>query len=133
MVVLKIDIDIKVPEEWIDDWIGSRIAILNWYFDSDEVVQDIVVKPSSKRGYHAWIHLDAGDMPPGEANKLQWLCGDDETRVAINQRRIERGVPWKEANVLFSRVLKRKEYKNEQCENCGLRRAIESLFGECLR
>lgn len=128
MDVLKIDIDIKVPEDWIEDWVNSRIAILNSYFDS-EVVHEVIVKPSSKRGYHAWIHIDAGDPPPGEINKLQWLCGDDETRVSINQRRIDRGVPWEDANVLFSRVLRRKEYKNEQCENCGLRRAIESLFG----
>jgi hypothetical protein len=110
--VLKIDLDIKPPKEWIIFWWKTRQTILQQlgytikYFSKFE----------TKRGMHIYITLEQ-DVSDETANMLQFLLGDDHTRVKINQWRIKRGIPrW---NKLFHKVLYRKKAKTITCHYCG--------------
>ncbi|MBA7698390.1 hypothetical protein ES703_107067 [subsurface metagenome] len=81
-------------------------------------VEYIKVFKSSKRGHHIYIKL-CEDVSDIDANYLQFLCGDDMTRVKINLWRIKRGV--KRWNKLFHKVLYRKKAKALTCYYCGNR------------
>ena len=112
MKLLKIDLDIHPPKDWLDQWITTRITLLQML--GHRVKAYRIFK--TKRGYHIYFTLvrDVSDM---EANKLQFLLGDDHTRVKINQWRIKRGIPhW---NKLFHKVLYRKKAKVITCWYCG--------------
>jgi len=101
--ILKIDQDLKVPEEWIEKWKISRVALLK----SLGIEVKEIITQESKRGYHHWIHCESKkELSDEEINMLQFLCGDDPGRVYINSLRIKRGV--KNWNKLFSKVLWRK-------------------------
>jgi len=115
--VFKIDCDLKVPESWLKLWIKTRKAIL----------RSLGLKPleinvrNSERGFHVWIHAESKHrLTPTECNFVQWLLGDDQGRVIINQRRIARGMSWKEFNKLFSEVIWRTKHK---C-NCKIHQKI---------
>ncbi|OYT41350.1 MAG: hypothetical protein B6U78_03080 [Candidatus Aenigmarchaeota archaeon ex4484_224] len=109
MSLLKIDIDHKEPfDKWKKEWIETRKKILEFFGFK---VEDIVIYESgSKRGYHIYIKIDK-EIPDEEINKLQFLLGDDLTRVVINMRRIERGVGY--WNVLFSKILRKRSDKED--------------------
>jgi len=53
-------------------------------------------------------------------NIIQFYLHDDPGRVLINAYRIRRGIDWKHANKLFSKVIWRKEHK---C-NCSIHQKI---------
>lgn len=116
--ILKIDVDYKLGKKWIEIWKKSRIGMLE---SLGFVVDDVVIHPSDKRGFHCWIHLDANGskmkMTPTTLNHLQWLCGDDPGRCIINQARIRRGIDWDRGNKLFSKVLYRSKL-DDRCKNC---------------
>jgi len=112
--MLKIDVDYLPPKSWLREWIETRKTILE---SLGYKVKRIDIFKSSKRGFHAYIQLDR-PIPPQTLNKLQFLCGDDPTRVKINNWRIQRGI--KDWNVLYHRVLYRKKAKYlVRCEYCG--------------
>ena len=106
--VLKVDIDIKLPEKWLTHY---KLAIGSFFERYTFIkLKDVKIKESSKRGYHIWIHiLSSRKLSPEYLNMLQFLCGDDRSRVLINARRIKRGVPWSKGNKLFSKVVYRRE------------------------
>lgn len=115
--VFKIDCDLKVPERWLKLWIKTRKAIL----------KSLGLKPvevnvrNSERGFHVWVHAESENkLTPTECNFVQWLLGDDLGRVIINQRRIARGMDWREFNKLFSEVIWRSKHK---C-NCSIHKKI---------
>lgn len=110
--VLKIDLDIKPPKEWMVIWYVTRNLILEQL--GYKVVKTI--QKETQRGLHIYIHLDK-PVDDETANMLQFLLGDDHTRVKINQWRIERGV--KRWNKLFHRVLYKKKAKVVECWYCG--------------
>lgn len=116
--ILKIDVDFKLPKKWVEMWKASRKGMLE---SLGFKVSDIVIHPSDKRGFHAWIHMETNGsklrMTPTDKNRLQWLCGDDVGRVLINQARIKRGIDWDKGNKLFSKVLYRSKM-NSACKNC---------------
>lgn len=116
--VLKIDVDFKLPKKWMDIWKTSRKGMLE---SLGFKVNDIVIHPSDKRGFHAWIHIETNGsilkMTPTDKNRLQMLCGDDIGRVLINQARIKRGIDWDKGNKLFSKVLYRSKM-DSKCKNC---------------
>jgi DNA primase catalytic subunit len=108
-MIFKVDVDIKVPDSWLKNWIETRKAILK---SLGFKVKDIKVVDSSLRGFHAYIHAEGKKkLTPTECNMIQFLLGDDESRVLINQRRIARGIDWRTGNKLFSDVLWRRKEK----------------------
>ena len=112
--MLKIDVDYLPPKQWLEQWIQTRKTILE---SLGYKVKRIDIFKSSRRGFHAYIQLDR-PVPPTTLNKLQFLCGDDPTRVKINNWRIQRGI--KDWNVLYHRVLYRKKAKLVvKCHYCG--------------
>lgn len=112
MKMLKIDMDIKPTKEWLEEWLKSRIHIISLQGYTVEKTR----KFETRRGYHIYITL-YNDLPDELINKLQFLCGDDHTRVKINQWRIKRKV--KRWNKLFHRVLYRRKAKALTCYYCG--------------
>lgn len=122
-MILKLDVDIKVPKKWIELWKKTRIAILE---SLGYKVEKIIIHPSSKRGFHGWIYIKEKTTDK-ETNMLQWLLGDDTTRVFINMLRIKRGfIYW---NKLFSRVRWRKPIE-EPCKSCKLRKYVIEMNKE---
>ena len=106
---LKIDLDLKLPEKWLELFIKSRKIMLEGLgFKVEEIVYR-----ESLRGFHFWIRIESekrlNDM---DINLLQFLCNDDVGRVVINAYRIKRGV--KNWNKLFSKVIWRKKMSDYQ-------------------
>lgn len=110
--ILKIDIDVNTPEWWRALWIRTRLEMLRWLGCSSVRFNEI----KSTRGYNYIIEIDK-DLPDETINLIQFLLGDDHTRVKINSWRIERGV--KRWNKIFSRKIYRKTSKVIDCWYCG--------------
>jgi len=110
--VLKIDLDFWPPRPWLNLWKSTREDMLQrlGYF-----TVSMHTFPT-KRGLHIYITLDR-HVAPEVGNMLQFLCGDDHTRVKINQWRIARGIKW--WNKLFHKVLYRRKAKVIECWYCG--------------
>lgn len=112
MKLLKLDCDFHPPKEWLTEWIKTRIQLLN---SLKKYIEYYKIFPN-KRGFHAYFKLRQ-DVTDEEANKLQFLLGDDHTRVKINQWRIKRKI--KHWNKLFHKVLYRRKAKVLTCFYCG--------------
>jgi len=125
--VLKIDIDHR-----IDKWRWTRAykkAVTNLLQGFGYKVEDIIIKPSSSgRGVHIWIKIDGKKLTEMRKVMFQFLCCDDQTRVAINRWRVKRGV--KNWNKLFSKVLYKRIDTKEPCHSCRLRRIVKEMFKE---
>jgi hypothetical protein len=112
MKVLKIDIDFQPPERWLKLWIETRFNMLRSLGYTPYSYSTF----ETTRGIHIYIHLKE-ELPDETVNMLQFLCGDDPTRVKINQWRIKRKIPhW---NKLFFKVKYRKKAKTVTCYYCG--------------
>jgi len=112
MTIIKVDIDLKLPIMWLQMWVSTRELMLDMLghtvkrFDMHK----------TKKGLHVFIEVEE-EMDAKNINLLQFLLGDDHTRVKINSWRIDREVPcW---NKLFSRKIYRKEAKTIDCYYCG--------------
>jgi hypothetical protein len=93
--VLKIDKDCIVSEDWQGNYVRVVRMVCSLF---DVTVTQIRSCPSRMKGMHYYIHI----KPPvdgGFANELQWLLGDDCSRVDFNRARIESGL--REWNKLF--------------------------------
>ena len=112
MKMLKIDLDFKPPKEWFEFWKTTRQMIVEGGGYTVEYIKTF----ETKRGHHLYIKIEE-DIDAEEANKLQFLCGDDHTRVKINSWRIKRGI--KHWNILFRKVLYRRKAKVLTCHYCG--------------
>lgn len=108
MKLLKVDVDFHPPKEWLNEWINTRIRML----PPIEYYKIFF----GKRGFHVYFKLYK-DVSGEDANRLQFLLGDDATRVKINQWRIKRGI--KHWNKLFHKVLYRRKAKVLTCFYCG--------------
>jgi hypothetical protein len=111
--LLKLDIDFKPPKTWLDEWIRTRKLLLEklgYDYERFDVFQ-------TERGIHVYITLRQNIKSARTVNRLQWLLGDDATRVKINQWRIERGI--RNWNKLYMKVLYRKKAKVVTCHYCG--------------
>jgi len=112
MSILKIDLDFKPPKDWMKEWIKTRKFLLKKLGYKPKYIEVF----ETERGMHIYIKIDE-KLDDMEINKLQFLLGDDCTRVKINMWRIERGIPhW---NKLFHEVLYRKKRKVIECWYCG--------------
>ena len=112
MKVLKLDLDFKPPKEWLTEWMQTRWLMLE---KLGHPMDETKTFPT-KRGLHIYVKLQK-DVDAETANKLQFLLGDDHTRVKINQWRIKRGI--KRWNKLFHKVLYRRKAKVLTCYYCG--------------
>jgi hypothetical protein len=111
--LLKLDIDFKPPNKWMKLWREERAFMLHAL---GYHIKNVLVVPSSKRGIHVYIRL-LEEVPPQTLNMLQWLCGDDPSRVEINRWRIKTGIEnW---NVLFYKVIYRKDGGYIVCHYCN--------------
>lgn len=119
----KIDLDMKLDKNDIPLWEQTRQAILEFmYF----IVVDINTS-ETERGIHTVINwLSEEGETDHSLNFIQMLLGDDVVRVKINERRIEKGISFERANILFSHILKR--YPHE--EDSRIKIALERLIGE---
>lgn len=120
----KIDLDEKLEDGmYIYYWECTRKAIIEFFGD---IVVDINTS-KTERGLHTVIHyLCKVDLSEEKHNLMQLLLGDDIVRYKINKRRIERGINWEKANILFSRILER--YPNEG--DSRIKIALERIVGE---
>ncbi|MCM8802828.1 MAG: hypothetical protein NC827_05930 [Candidatus Omnitrophica bacterium] len=110
--VLKIDIDYKPNQYWLNKWIKTRKFILERM--KCKVLRTNIFE--TKRGFHAYFVIDK-KLNDNQLNMLQFLLGDDATRVKINEWRIKRGI--RRWNKLFSKILWRKKAKAVRCWYCG--------------
>jgi len=111
--VLKIDVDYKAPKEWLEAWERTRKFLLEKYC---KLAVLRMTKHETTKGQNYFIEIDK-ELTPEQINYLQFLLGDDHTRVKINAWRIERGIPhW---NKIFDRKLWRKGTKIIECFYCG--------------
>jgi len=107
-----VDLDLKPPKLWRDWWRETRLLMLGYLGYHVERFNEF----ETSRGYHYYVHLRE-DVDAETANLLQFLLGDDHTRVKINQWRIERGI--RHWNKLFYKTLWRKKRKVIRCYYCG--------------
>jgi len=93
MITLKVDKDLRFDRYWddaIEDYKRAIKAILEEF--GYPVIKINHSVSSSGRGLHFWVLIDSEDgISDEEKNKLQFLLGDDETRVMINHKRISTG------------------------------------------
>ena len=85
--LLKLDKDCKVDSSWLKQYRDMTGLVLKSH---NLKPTRIAVTPSRRKGYHVRIYL-ASPIPAEEANKLQWLLGDDCARVDFNRARIGAG------------------------------------------
>jgi hypothetical protein len=114
--VLKLDIDWRPDDGWIDEWKRARVLVLEKMYGYR--VEHFYIAPS-QRGFHAWIHIASKKrLSDEDINRLQFVLGDDATRCKINAEKIKNGLSdW---NRLFSRVIWRRKSKYYvRCEYCG--------------
>ena len=119
----KIDLDVKIGETgWRYVWENTRRDILEGF---GYIFVDINTS-ETERGLHTVInYLCKMKLSDEYKNFLQLLLGDDIIRYKINQQRIERGISFEDANILFSKVLHR--YPHEESR---LKVALERIVGE---
>ena len=118
----KIDLDIEICEYDKILWEKTRSAMLEYL---GHIVIDVNTT-YTKRGAHTIInHLYTKVLSDYTQNFLQLLLGDDLIRYKINKRRIEKGISFEKANILFSKVLER--YPHEESR---LKLALERIVGE---
>lgn len=120
--VSKIDLDTKLCEYDRVLWEHTRRAILE---SMGHIVVDVNTS-DTERGAHTVVnHLYTKELSDYTQNFLQLLLGDDLIRFKINQRRIEKGIKFENANILFSKILKR--YPHEESR---LKLALERITGD---
>lgn len=95
--IIKLDIDITVPDTWLKSWIKSRKRLLA---DLDKNAKEVYVRASVKKGYHIWIHLEK-PVTYLEMEFLQFMLGNDYNRIWFHRQR--RGFPHRrQFDLLFS-------------------------------
>jgi len=80
--LLKIDIDVKVPSEWLSKWLDTRAVLLK-HLGYHPLTMRVY---STKRGYHVFIRLKEC-VDYDELIRLQFLLGDDHKRVYFSLQR----------------------------------------------
>jgi hypothetical protein len=106
MSIAKIDIDILMDEPLLSKFIETRLAILKALKYTCRTYR---IKRTEK-GYHFWFRIDE-KLGPRERADLQFLLGDDQSRVRFNYLRIEANC-FDDFNALFSK--KKKTYTREE-------------------
>jgi len=118
---LKLDWDYPIPKAWVRRWKLYKTAMLE---GMGYKVKRVTIKPSpsKKGGKHVWIAITPSPENDMEKLFLEWLLGDQQTRVWINMLRIKRGV--KKWDKLFTRHLWIKPIPRK-CKKCNIRKIRE--------
>lgn len=119
------DWDFRPTKRWIRVYLET---ITNTYEHLGYKVEEIIIKKRG-RGFHIWTHIiSKKPFTEDEVNMLQWLAGDDITRVRINRLRTRRGMKmfW---NKLFSKVIWRKSLP-KNCQKCRIVKTLRELEHE---
>ena len=95
--LLMLDKDCRVDASWLKEYRDIVGLVLKSH---NLKPTRIAVTPSRSKGFHVRVYLDT-PIPAEEANKLQWLLGDDCARVDFNRARI--GAGFDEWSKLFER------------------------------
>lgn len=120
----KIDLDVKLEEINRRLWEVTRRCILEGF---GYVVVDISSN-ETQRGLHTVInYLCKYKLCDEYKNFLQLLLGDDVVRYKINARRIEKGISFETANILFSKILKRYPHEKDSRIKIALEREIGEI------
>jgi hypothetical protein len=132
--VLKIDVDSSLLEVWKEDYIWSRIVILQAL---GFMVKDVQVRPSGEalpwkesnkkgKGFHIWFHVESlHPMSDLKRLRLQFLLGDDPGRSWINYLRIT-----KRHNPLWNKIFGYITWRSPQdprCKQCRLLVLLDEL------
>lgn len=80
--VLKVDLDIKPPAEWITEWIETREIILSHFALEVKKVRYV----PTKHGWHFWFHIDL-EVNYDSMMMLQFMLGDDHNRCYFGLQR----------------------------------------------
>jgi hypothetical protein len=109
--VLKIDKDCFVDRDWVEDYVHVVVIPVCSFFGV--AVKSVKICNSKRKGQHFYIEIEPVDA--NLANRLQWLLGDDCSRVDFNRARIESGLT--EWNKLFEVAGRRLRtiYCNTRC------------------
>lgn len=118
--ILKCDIDFKPPQEWLELWKKTRHILLE---KLGYHVHDIFLHPTDF-GWHVIIHLGDEVDDSFQVNMLQFLLGDDHTRVKINFERNKRGEKY--WNILFTNVIWRKPLEHP-CDKCRILEVVKEV------
>jgi hypothetical protein len=119
---LHMDWDFRPTKGWIRKYLE---VIINTYEYLGYKVEEVIMKKRG-RGFHIWVHIiSKKPFTEDEVNMLQWIGGDDITRVRINRYRTRRGMKmmW---NKLFSRVIWRKDLP-KNCQKCRIVKTLREL------
>ena len=154
-MMLNIDLDTKILENWEGDWIETRKAILkklgltyqgyvktfslqckkcrrSWVVLPNEVELFTKCKYcghkelTQGRGYHVQIEIKE-DLSEEERNKYEFLLGCDEMKVALTQAKIDLGITNPSPNLFFSAVRWRKP-QSKECHNCPHINICKKIF-----
>ena len=96
--LLMIDKDLLVDPCWLKEYRETIGLVLRGHGLKPT---RIAMTPSRSKGFHVRIYL-VSPIPAEEANKLQWLLGDDCAKVDFNRARI--GAGFDEWSKLFERA-----------------------------
>jgi DNA-binding transcriptional MocR family regulator len=95
--ILKIDLDVKVPQEWLEKWFETRKIMLETLGYSVDRINWV----ETQKGYHVWIHLK-NEVDFDTIELLQFLCGDDPKRVFFTLQRHIHTNDRQDFNLLFN-------------------------------
>jgi hypothetical protein len=102
MSVLKVDLDVKPPEDWLKLWVWTRERLLMLFNLS---VED-VIKKETEKGYHFWFHIKE-ELSFEQVLRFQFLLGDDPARVYFGLQRMGFVNLRDRFNILFSKKVRR--------------------------
>jgi hypothetical protein len=126
--ILHLDWDFRPTKHWIRTWLDT---IVNTYQFLGYKVEEIIMKRRG-RGFHIWIKLTTNKaFSEDEVNMLQWIGGDDITRVRVNRYRTRRNMKmmW---NKIFSHVIWRKPLP-KNCQKCHIVKTLRELEEDVLK
>ena len=105
VTVLKIDVDVKMDNVLLIDFLSTRLAILE---KLGYELLDVNYR-ETKHGFHFWFKI-AEDLDDKRKAEVQFLLGDDHRRCEFNFFRAKAGV-FNDFNALFSKKKKVKVSK----------------------
>jgi hypothetical protein len=108
--ILKIDVDVKMTQKLLSDFIETRKAILTAL---NFEIRDIKYV-ETRKGYHFWFVIDK-PLQVHRRAEIQFLLGDDHNRAFYNFVRAN-GDSFDYFNALFSKKVRSDDYDTENKE-----------------
>ncbi len=120
--VLKIDKDCFVDREWRKNYLRLTLSVCRSF---GLRVDSIKRCRSRRKGEHYYVEVEP-PVEPELANQLQYLLGDDASRVDFNRARIRSGL--NEWNKLFEEAGRRlRTIYRSPCRDYNKRKEVRTL------